>query len=147
MYKRFNYLKIFFVLGIFTLLTNSCKKVSKDTNLLEGYWEIETVTLPDGNSKKYSFNQNVDYFKLENDTSGYRKKVQPLLDGSFLTSNDAERFNLTRDNEKIYIHYKNNLSEWTETIIKLNKDRMLIINENNLKYFYKKFEPIDIDDL
>ena len=62
------------------LLLYSCQ-TNRIENLedLNGYWEIEKVIFPDGNSKEYTFSQSIDYFMLENDSTGYRKKMQPQL--------------------------------------------------------------------
>ncbi|NAS29855.1 hypothetical protein GTQ40_02620 [Flavobacteriaceae bacterium R38] len=137
--------KLFLYLLITSLIVSCTKKEAIDLKQLEGYWEIEKVILPDGNSKEYTISQSIDYILLKNDSSGYRKKLQPKLDGSFYTSDDAEEFTIHSDNKKQALHYKNSLSEWKEVILKLNKEELVIINENNLKYFYKRFEKLNLE--
>lgn len=130
---------------IVTILIISCSQNTvEDIKQLEGYWEIEKVAFPDGNSKKYTISQSIDFFKLEVDSTGYRKKLQPKLDGTFHTSDDAEKFTIVLKDNKTFLFYKNALSEWSETITKLNDDKLVIENENNLKYFYKRFEKLNL---
>ena len=133
---------LYFLPIVLTIACSDKKSINLDD--LNGYWEINKVRLPDGSSKEYNVNSNIDFFKIEIDSTGYRKKLQPKLDGSFHTSNDAEPFKLKIINQKPVLYYKNSLAEWSENIIKLNKDVLVIENQSNLKYFYKRFEAINI---
>lgn len=52
----------------------SCgKKTAEQIPLLNGYWEIEHVTLADGTKKQYSVNTVVDFIEV-NGLIGIRKK-------------------------------------------------------------------------
>jgi hypothetical protein len=113
---------------------------------LNGYWEIEKVKLANGETKEYTVNLTVDYFKVENNNSGYRKKVQPKFDGTYTTTNDAENFTINTDNKNTLLLYKNSLSEWQETITKLTTNKLVIVNTDNNTYFYKRYIPIDISN-
>ncbi len=124
----------------------ACDAVTADKlSLLNGYWEISEVEFPDGNTKEYKVNSNVDYFKVEG-LKGYRKKVNPKFDGSFETSDDAEPFTIIEQNDVYSIQYKNNLSSWEEIIISLSGDHFSLKNEEGTIYHYKRFEPINISD-
>lgn len=109
---------------------------------IAGYWEIEKVELPDGQVKEYTVNTTVDYMETEGDSSGFRKKMQPKLDGGFYTSEDQENFTISIQNNGLTLQYQTPLSEWEEKVIKATKDRLILRNADNLKYFYKRFEPI-----
>ncbi|WP_281542902.1 hypothetical protein [Maribacter aestuarii] len=113
--------------------------------LLNGYWEISEVEFPDGNTKEYKINSNVDYFQLEG-LKGFRKKVNPKFDGSFETSDDAEPFTILEENEVFTIRYKNNLSSWQEIIVSLSNENFSLKNEEGTIYHYKRFEPINVSD-
>lgn len=128
------------------LLLFSCNTVTKDKlTLLNGYWEISEVKFPDGNTKEYKINSNVDYFQLEG-LKGFRKKVNPKFDGSFETSDDAEPFTILEENDGFIIRYKNNLSSWQEVIVSLSNENFSLKNEEGTMYHYKRFEPINISD-
>jgi hypothetical protein len=79
------------------------------------------------------------------DQKGFRKKVQPNFNGTYVTSNDAEMFTI-HENEGVFtLNYKTDLSEWREKIISLSKNNFTVLSEENIKYQYKKFEPINIE--
>ena len=113
----------------------------EDLNFLSGYWEIEKVEFPDGNSKTYSINTTIDYFEYGN-KKGFRKKVQPRLDGTFRTSDDAESFNIVAKNNKFTVVYQNDLSQWEEDILTLTDKSLVLASQEGVVYHYKKFEGI-----
>lgn len=130
------------LLGLVFLLVGCANKVSKEAiPHLNGYWEIKKVVLPDGTSKEYSISTTVDYIQLE-DLQGFRKKVQPKFDGTYDTSNDAEFFTIVEVGENLHILYKNELSEWSETLVELDKNSFSVVNEEGIRYFYQRFNPI-----
>jgi hypothetical protein len=121
------------------------KKVDKlDLPYLNGYWEIEKVTFPDGSKKEYPVNTSVDYIKV-NDLEGFRKKVQPNFNGTYVTSNDAELFTIYENEGVFNLNYKTDLSEWHEKIISLSENKFIVISEENIKYHYRRFEPINLE--
>ncbi len=134
--------KVLVILFI-SLLYSCSNKVSKESiDTLNGYWQIESVIFTDGTKKEYALSNSVDYIKVEH-LKGYRKKVQPKFDGTFETSNDAEPFVIIENN--VYeMHYKNDLSAWKETIKSISKNNFSVINEENVTYNYKRFEPFSL---
>ena len=111
---------------------------------INGYWEIERVTFPDGSEKKYTISTSIDYIEIK-DQKGFRKKVQPKLNGTYDTSNDAEPFSLIEKKGVFTMHYKNNLSEWEEKITSLSKNNLTLTNQESISYHYKRFEPINLE--
>lgn len=114
-----------------------------DLHYLNGYWEISAVEFSDGTQKSYSLNPTIDFILLENG-KGFRKKVHPQLDGSYNTSRDAEAFTMSHVGNVYTLHYKNNLSEWEETLIQLDSTSFSVKNEAGILYIYKRFQPISI---
>ncbi len=118
-------------------------KISKETiTNLNGYWEIEQVTFPNGETKDFTVNPTVDYIELDG-LKGYRKKMQPKFDGSYTTSNDAELFIIEENKGQFEFHYKNEMSEWKEQINTISKDNFSVTNQEMLTYTYKRFQPIN----
>ena len=131
--------------GIFLMLVACQNKLSQeDLTLLNGYWEIEKVTLANGQTKEYKVNTTVDYIEVK-DRAGYRKKVYPKFDGTFDTSNDAEQFTIIVQQDRFEMHYKSELSEWVEVLKSLNGNSFSVTNTENITYYYKRFEPINVD--
>ena len=111
---------------------------------LSGYWEIEKVVLPDGKTREYTINQTVDYFELKPDSTGFRKKLQPQLNGRFLATDHIENFEIKKEEDQLHIYYKTTQDQWQEIILNIDENRLVIKNNDNLTYFYKRFKAIDI---
>jgi len=128
------------------LLFFSCGKTVKESelDLLNGYWEITEVQFINGGKKEYKISPSVDYIQLEN-LKGFRKKVNPKFNGSFETSDDAESFVIQKEGELFSLMYKNNLSEWKETLIDLSEQSFSVKNAEGTVYQYKRFEPLNIE--
>ncbi len=130
---------------IILIVCFSCSKPDPMSYLkyLNGYWEIERVVLADGSEKKYTFNQSIDFFEIK-DSIGIRKKVQPKLDGSFITTNDSELFTFKIENDSLRTYYQTSLSNWKETIIIAKENQIVIKNEAGNVYFYRPYEKIKL---
>lgn len=131
------------ILVSFFMFFGCTSKVSKEeiTNL-NGYWEIEQVTFPNGKTKDFTVNPTVDYIELDG-LKGFRKKMQPKFDGTYTTSNDAEPFIIEESNGQFEFHYKNEMSEWKEVLKSISKDNFSVTNTDTLTYSYKRFQPIN----
>ena len=128
----------------FLLLLLGCKSpAQKDLPYLNGYWEIEKVTFPNGNEREFKMNDVVDFIQIEG-LEGYRKKVRPKLDGTFTASDDAERFTVTNTNGLLSIQYTTELSMWSEELTRLSQDRFTVRNEDGIVYSYKRFQPLNL---
>ena len=133
-------------LYLFILILFSCNEDPKShMEYVEGYWEIEKVTLPDGSQKEYNFNNTIDYLELTDSLQGFRKKLMPRLDGTFETSADEESFQIKIENDSLNVYYETPFNSWKETIVFANEDQMKVINTNKVQYLYKRYEPINLD--
>ena len=130
-----------------TALLSACSKsvVIDDIEQLNGYWEISEVKTPEGDSKTFESNNNADLFEL-NATQGTRTKVVSQIDGSIQSNGIQENFVVKDSANAIYLKYKTDFSEWTEKLEHLNENELIIINQNNIKYTYKRFTPININE-
>jgi len=129
--------KIFFLFVLSTVL--SCKQKIEDADIsnLNGYWEIGKVELPDGDKKEYKVNETIAFFKIEAN-KGFRKKVMPQLDGTYLTNDIQEDVNIVVKDGDATIQYKTNYASWNEEIIELTKDKLVVKNKQDLEYHYKR---------
>lgn len=129
--------KIFLLIVLTSML--SCKQKIKEADIsnLNGYWEIEKVDLPDGDKKEYKVNETIDFFKIEN-KKGFRKKVMPQLDGTYLTNDLQENISVVLENGEANLQYKTNYASWEEEIIELTKDKLVVKNEQEMEYYYKR---------
>ena len=136
--RSFAVILIFF-LGIGCSSTPKLEELQK----LNGYWQISTVTFANGKQKEYNLSATVDYIEISKN-KGFKKKVQPKLDGSFNTSNDAESFTVEQREERLFLRYKNNLSEWEEQLVTITEDSYTVINAEQISYTYQRYTPINV---
>ena len=135
----------YYSLLLLILLTGCGETVTKDSlKLLNGYWEITEVTLANKQQKIYKINPTVDYIEVSN-LKGFKKKVHPKLDGTFNASDDAEPFTIIEKEGLFIFTYKNDFSEWEEELTSLDKDTFTVVNQEDITYTYKRYEPINIE--
>ncbi|MEO1029953.1 MAG: lipocalin family protein [Bacteroidota bacterium] len=128
------------------LLTLSCSK-NPETYIphVEGYWEIEEVTLPNGEKKQYQFNETVDYISVNDSLRGFRKKLKPGINDTYFTSDDAESFVLKIENDSLNVYYKTPYAQWKETILEASSTQLKVSNQDKVVYVYKRYTPINLD--
>jgi hypothetical protein len=128
------------------ILLYSCGETvtKEDLTFLDGYWEIKQVKFPNGDTKTYEINATVDYIEVTG-TKGYRKKVQPLFDGSFETSDDAEYFSITERDGTFIMVYESTMAVWEEEIRSITETELRLVNEEQITYIYNRFQPITLE--
>ncbi|MEM6516859.1 MAG: lipocalin family protein [Bacteroidota bacterium] len=143
---NFKNLALLSVMGVFALV--GCKKNDPAELIphITGYWQIEKVILSNGTAKKYGFSETIDYLEVEDSLVGFRKKLKPRLNGTYITSNNLERFKLTIENDSLHIYYSTPFDNWKETILNANENQLLIINQNRDIYSYVPYEPLKIEE-
>lgn len=135
------------VLIITLLFFISCNDTvtNDDVTHLKGYWEIKKAVMPDGSVKEYTINSTIDYFKISG-TKGYRKKVVPQYDGTYLVNDTFENITIVENDDKMYLNYKTKFSEWNEQIITVDENQLVVKNEQDIEYHYAKNKSIKIRD-
>jgi hypothetical protein len=131
---------------LFFVLLSSCKSdVSTYIPFIEGYWEIVSVTKDQKKVKEFKMSGSIDYFKLNADLSGYRKKMTPRFDGAFEMSQHQSDFTLSVKEGHLWIQYDNNEVAYSEEILRANSSSLLISNSNGFIYTYKPYEPLKFE--
>lgn len=134
---------ILIVLMLFTSCFNGINEA--DLSQLNGYWEIEKVIFPDGQMKQYTINETVDFIKMDS-LKGYRKKMKPTFEGTYITSDDAELFTISKQENRYLVTYKTPDDDWSETIKAISSTNFSVTNSENITYVYKRYEPININE-
>ena len=124
----------------------SCQQNIKheDITKINGYWEIEKVVFEDGKDKAYTINESYDYFYIDRDNFGFRKKVMPQLDGSFIVNDSYENLKVKFEKDRVLFYYKTAYAKWSEELIEITDDKMVFVNAQKKEYHYKKVSPINI---
>ena len=112
---------------------------------LNGYWEIKQVETVGGKEREYSFSERVDYIEIK-DSTGFRTKVLPRIDGSFVATDSREAVTARIKNDSLYLEYSTNYDTWQEVVLKADAEELQVRNARGITYTYKKFEPINITD-
>lgn len=135
------------VLFITTLFFFGCKPHPVDyIELINGYWEIENVYKNGKLLKEFKISQEIDYFRINNDLSGFRKKLKPNFNGSYTTSKDQLNFKLEiKFNKRLIIVYEDNNTIFVEEITKVNKTNLSIKNDKGMVYNYKVYKPLELN--
>jgi hypothetical protein len=133
---------LFFQLSFLFL---SCKPSVNEADLVKinGYWEIQKVELPQGGKKEYKVNETIDFFSLKNN-SGFRQKVMPQLDGTYLTNDIKEDIKVSNKDGVFYINYTTTYGKWKEEILEIQDSVLVLKNKDNLEYHYKRQVPFSI---
>lgn len=132
---------------LFCLLLVGCNKTSVEEKIenLNGYWEIKTAELPEGITKKYTMSPVVDYIEIDGQ-KGFRQKMKPQFDGSFLTSGDKEIVEVKVENDSINLYYKTPFISYKESLISSEEDEIKILDEDGTIYTYTRFTPYSFED-
>jgi hypothetical protein len=139
--------KVFVVLLVALLFVGCKQKITPaDVANINGYWEIEKVVLADGKDKKYGMNESFDYFRIDKNNTGIRKKVMPQLDGTFLVNDSFENVKIRFADDQTFLDYSTPYMKWSEEIIALTPTELVVLNAEKKEYHYKKTGPINLDD-
>ena len=131
-----------------SLLFITCQQKIKpeDISKINGYWEIEKVVFDQGKDKEYGINESYDYFQIDKNNTGFRKKVVPQLDGTFVVNNSQESVKIRLEDNKAFIDYATPYAKWSEELVAISNDELVLKNAEKKEYHYKKAVPINILD-
>jgi hypothetical protein len=135
----------FLVLALVATLFSCSQNPEKMLTHLNGYWEISKAEMHDGLEKDYTFSTSVDYIMINDSLKGFRKKLIPNIDGSYVMSQDAEAIEVKIENDSLNLYYKTQMATWKETVLKATEDELKIINSRKDVYIYKRYQPLDLD--
>lgn len=133
---------ILIIIIICTACTNNPETYLQRIN---GYWEIQEVTMADGTKRQYSINETIDYIEINDSLVGFRKKLKPGINDTYYTSDDAEAITAKVEGDDLILHYATPYSTWKETVLEASKENLKVVNENNVVYLYKRYNPINLN--
>jgi hypothetical protein len=131
---------------LLSILLVSCKQQIQPSDVVKinGYWEIEKVVFDEGEDKEYGANQNYDYFQIGKNNQGIRTKVAPQLNGTFLVNDTYENVSVRFQDGKTYLDYSTPYMKYSEEVIELTADELVITNAQKKEFHYKKATAINI---
>ena len=123
---------------LFFFIISCDKQINLD--LINGYWEIVSVSKNNEFIKEYPFSNAVDFFIIDSLNNGYRKKIKPKINGSFEITLHEIPISIKNSNNFYVIKYYSTGNQYTETISKLDQNRLVIKNSEGIIFSYKRFE-------
>ena len=123
---------------LFLFIISCDKQINLD--LINGYWEIVSVSKNNEFIKEYPFSNAVDFFIIDSLNNGYRKKIKPKINGSFEITLHEIPISIKNSNNFYEIKYYSTGNQYTETISKLDQNRLVIKNSEGIIFSYKRFE-------
>lgn len=118
----------------------------EDLKNLNGYWEIESATLPDGSLRDYKINETIDYIEIKGKT-GFRKKVMPQFDGKYIDAgNPKEDFVVVFKEDKATLQYRTQYSQWEEELLEVTPGNLVVKNHTGIEFKYKRYKPLNLDE-
>lgn len=135
-----------FIFLLLAIVIFSCTK-NPETYIkhIDGYWEIDEVTMADGSKKEYKFNETIDYISVNDSLKGFRKKLKPGINNTYFSSDDEEAIVLKIEDNTLNIYYNTPYANWKETVLEATETQLRIINESENIYLYKRYTPINLD--
>ena len=135
--KTLNYLILVFI------CVSCAQNPEKQLPYLNGYWEIKEAT-SNGITKTYTISEYVDYIKVTDSLTGFKKKVKPTFKETFIATDIEEELRVIIEDNIIYLKYKTPFSERTEQVLELSKDELKVKNDDDAVYLYKRYELIKL---
>ena len=138
--------KLIFIFSLIAIISCSEKDPEEQIKNLNGYWQIEKVEVANDSVVEYSLSQYIDYIEMK-DSTGFRKKLQPQLDGGYIeASKNSEAITARIEGNQLILQYKTPFDKWQEEVVVADGEHLIIKNADDKKYYYKKYEPLLSND-
>ncbi|MDC3133019.1 lipocalin family protein [Flavobacteriaceae bacterium] len=121
----------------------SCNKnIRNNLDYLSGYWQVKEVKEKGETFSLSNRSFLYDYYGFDQ-KKGFRKKLRPLLDGTFETSADLTTFEFDFTDKKVKLKFVTPWNEWIEEIIFLSQNT-LVLQHQGRTYHYKRVSNINL---
>lgn len=131
------------ILLIFSVSIISCLEDNK-IELLNGYWEIESVKKEGQLIRKYPFSNTIDYFYINN-LEGYRKKVTSQSNGRFMVTLHQADLTISKEKEEYILKYPDRNKTYFESIKEIDSQQLIILDREGYIYKYNRYTPLEIN--
>lgn len=106
---------------------------------LNGQWEIVEVKPAKGDKKQFTINEFVEYFDLK---KGIHQKLKPDFEGNFTSNQVADSLIFELPN---HLNILTPFDTMTYKIKQLSKEELVLENEENMIYIYKRYEKLNLE--
>ncbi|MGB5982373.1 MAG: lipocalin family protein [Nonlabens sp.] len=135
-----NTIQLLMYILIGALMLTSCEKdPNKQIAQLEGYWNIEEVKLPDGNTKEFPFSNHMDYFEI-NGNKGMKHRVSPRYDGTFVNYGSPVPFKWEAIDGTLTLNFAEGDNAYQQTLESVTEEELVLLHENGTTYTYTSYK-------
>ncbi len=128
-----------FIAVITLILIVSCgSTINEQLIHIEGYWNIENATLPDGSEREFPFSNHMDHFEIEG-TQGIKYRVSPTYDGGFVNYGSPVNFTCEEIDGELVLLFKDGNEAYQQTVVTAKKDELVLQHENGTIYTYTSY--------
>ena len=131
------------ILLVFSVTIISCLKDNK-IELLNGYWEIESVKKEGQLIRKYPFSNTIDYFYI-NELEGYRKKVTSQSNGRFMVTLHQADLTISKEKGEYILRYPDRNKTYFESIKEIDSQQLIILDKEGYIYRYNRYVPLEVN--
>ena len=128
---------------MFSVTIISCLEDNK-IELLNGYWEIESVKKEGQLIRKYPFSNTIDYFYIYN-LEGYRKKVTSQSNGRFMVTLHQADLTISKEKGEYILRYPNRNKTYFESIKEIDSQQLIILDKEGYIYRYNRYIPLEVN--
>ena len=128
---------------LITLISCDNKVSEQDIQLLNGYWDINKVESVNKKVTQYGANSTIDYYFINEQNKGFRKKTTLDFSGTYKTNNIKDKIIIENKNDDFILKTSTSLASWEDIIITLTKDKLVLKNEKGDLFYYNKHEKFN----
>ena len=136
-------MKYFTPIIFFILISCTDKVTQQDLQQLNGYWDIDKVESVDKKTTKYGANSTIDFYFVNDQNEGYRKKTTLDFSGTYKTNNIKDKIVIEAKNGAFIIKTTTSLDNWEDIIVSLTKEKLVLKNEKGVLFYYNKHEKFN----
>lgn len=132
---------------IVIILTSCTNKVTQDDiQHLNGYWDINKVAGTNKKITEYGVNSTIDFYFVDEQNEGYRKKTTPDFSGIYKTNNIKDKIVIENKDGIFIIKTVTSLDNWEDTIVTLTPKTLVLKNEKGVLFYYNKHKKFNINN-
>jgi hypothetical protein len=136
-------MKYFIPFLFFILISCSNKVTQQNLHNLNGYWDIDKVESVDKIVTEYGANSTIDYYFVNDENQGFRKKTTLDFSGTYKTNNIKDKIVIEDKNGTFIIKTTTPLDNWEDVIINLTPEKLVLKNEKGILFHYNKHEKFN----
>ena len=136
-------MKYFIPIIFFILISCNNNVTQQDLEQLNGYWDIEKVESLDKKITEYKANTTIDYYFVNDNNEGYRKKTSLDFSGTYKTNNIKDKIVIEDKDGSFIIKTTTSLDNWEDIIVSLTSDKLVLKNEKGIFFYYNKHKKFN----